>query len=106
MKLLLDECLDQHVRRHIPGHDIFTVGYMGWTSKRNGQLLRLAADNGFDAVLTTDRGIRHQHDPSTLPVAVICIHARSNGAADILPLVPKLLEVLRTLTPRTFADVT
>lgn len=105
MKLLLDECVDHRLRNRIPGHDVFTTAYMGWAGKKNGTLLRLAADAGFDALLTTDRSIQHQHNPATLPLAVVWLDAPWNDFNDLLGLVPPLLALLKVLEPRAFRKV-
>ena len=41
MLLLLDECAPRPLRRDLIGHDARHVVDMGWSSKRNGELLRL-----------------------------------------------------------------
>ena len=41
---------------------------MGWAGTGNGTLLRLAADSGFDALLTVDRGFAHQQNQDDLPL--------------------------------------
>jgi len=101
MKLLLDECVVQEFRLRLPGHDVFTVGYLGWSGTRNGQLLTLAAADGFDALITTDQSIPHEQNPATLPLAIVVIRAASNDLDDLEPLVPSLLQALRSLTPKT-----
>jgi hypothetical protein len=55
MRLLLDENLPHDFRHHLTGHDAFTVAYMGWAGTKNGDLLRLAAGAGFEAMLTMER---------------------------------------------------
>jgi hypothetical protein len=40
MKVLLDENMPTKFYRHLPGHDVRTVQYMGWESVKNGSLLR------------------------------------------------------------------
>lgn len=105
MKLLLDECVNQHLRIHLPGHDVFSVGFMGWSGVKNGKLLSRAAAEGFDALISTDGSIRYQHNPATLPIAVVWMDAPSNDLVDLLPLVPSLLAAIQTLAPRTFASV-
>ncbi len=75
MKLLLDECVNQRFRTHLPGHDVFTVGFLGWSGLKNGVLLRTAADAGFDAMITTDWVMPAQHNAATLPLAVIVLHS-------------------------------
>ncbi len=41
MLLLLDECAPRPLRRDLIGHDARHVVDMGWSSKRNGELLQL-----------------------------------------------------------------
>ena len=43
MRVLLDECLPRRLKRELVGHDARTAPEMGWASKRNGELLALAA---------------------------------------------------------------
>lgn len=52
MKLLLGENLPHQLRLELPGHDCFTVAFMGWRGVENGELLRRAASDGFEAFLT------------------------------------------------------
>lgn len=105
MKVLLDENLPHDLRHHLPGHDVFTVAYMGWRGTKNGDLLRLAAGTGFDAMLTMDNGVAYQQNPSVLPVAVVILGAATNDIADLLPFVPALLACLGRLPPRSLARV-
>lgn len=60
MKLLLDENMPHRLRPLLVGHDCATVTYMGWSGKRNGELLTLAAANEFEAILTNDTNIPFQ----------------------------------------------
>jgi hypothetical protein len=105
VKLLLDENLPHDLRHHLPGHDVFTVRYMGWSGISNGELLRRAADDGFDAMLTLDNGVAYQQNVQSLPVAVVILSAPSNDIGDLLPLVPQLLTALGALAPRTITRV-
>jgi predicted nuclease of predicted toxin-antitoxin system len=51
MRLLLDECVPRKLRSDFEGHDVRTVQEMGWAGKKNGELVRLAADS-FDVLIT------------------------------------------------------
>jgi hypothetical protein len=97
MKVLLDENLPHALRQELPGHDVFTVTYMRWSGKKNGELLALAASQGFDVVLTMDSGIRYQQNVGKLPVTVIVLAAPSNDIDDLRPLLPTLLATLTNL---------
>jgi hypothetical protein len=51
---------------------------MGWASKRDGELLRLA-EGEFDAFLTVDRKLPHQQKLFAFRIAVIVLVAPSNS---------------------------
>lgn len=105
MKVLLDENLPHQLRLELPGHDVYTVAYMKWAGIENGELLRLAETQGFDAVITNDRGLEYQQNVGTLPVAVIVLLAKANTIEAIRPLFPQLLATLSRLRPREFVKL-
>ena len=67
---------------------------MGWAGSGNGELLRLAEANGFDALVTVDRGFEHQQNPDDLPIPVVIVIAVRSRLADLRPLVPNIVAVL------------
>ena len=76
---------------------------MGWAGTGNGALLRLAADSGFDALLTVDRGFAHQQNQDDLPLPVVIMLAASNRPDALRPLVPEATNVLSgTLQRRVY----
>jgi predicted nuclease of predicted toxin-antitoxin system len=93
VRVLLDECLPRRLKRELVGHDARTVPEMGWASKRNGELLALAAAE-FDVFLTVDRNLSYQQDVSAFDLTVIVLVARSNSIDDLRPLAPRILEAL------------
>ena len=105
MKLLLDENIPHQLRLEIPGHDVFTATFMGWSGIENGKLLAVAAKHGFDAVLTTDRGMEYEQDTANLPLSVIVARVASNALEDIRPLIPKVLVVLKGLKQHSLVKV-
>lgn len=105
MNVLLDENLPQDVRHLLSGHDVATVGYLGWKGVDNGELLRRAAAAGFDVVLTKDAAIENEHPRDKLPIAVIVIRARTNAIDDIRPHIPAVLLALHSLQPRTLVRI-
>jgi hypothetical protein len=105
VRLLLDENLPHQMRLELPGHDIFTAAYMGWAGVENGELLRLAAAAGFDALVTNDRGLEYQQNLDELPLAVVVVLAAANTIEAIRPGYADLLAVLGRLRPREFAKV-
>jgi len=85
-------------------HEVHTVAAVGWSGKENGELLRFAADS-FDVLLTADQNLEHQQNLSTLPIAVVVLVAQTNRIESLAPLVPQLLERLKTLPPRRLVRI-
>ncbi len=60
----------------------------GWSSVKNGELLRRAAASEFVVFITPDRNLEYQQHIPAVKVGVVVIRARSNRIEDLLPLVP------------------
>ena len=103
MKILLDENLPHALRLELPGHEVFTITYMRWKGISNGQLLSKAAENQFDVLITTDRGIEYQQ--GSLPCAVVVLMVKSNNIERIRPLLPQVLREIESLTPGTLIKI-
>jgi predicted nuclease of predicted toxin-antitoxin system len=91
MRILLDENLDWRLRRLLPGHEVDSVSYIGWSGIKNGVLLRKAADTGYEVLLTMDGNLPYQQDLSVHGIAVIALRAPTNRLADTTPLMPAVL---------------
>jgi predicted nuclease of predicted toxin-antitoxin system len=98
VRVLLDECLPRRLKRDLVGHEAHTAPEMGWASKRNGELLRLA-ERDFDVFLTVDRKLQYQQDLANLNIVVIVMVARTNSLLDLQPLIPGVLERMLTAQP-------
>ncbi len=95
MRLLLDESVPRRLAASFPDRfEVQTVPQMGWAGTGNGALLLLAANHGFDALITVDRGIAHEQNPSSLPIPVVVILATRNRLQELQPLVPQTVAVL------------
>lgn len=105
MRVLLDECVPRKLKGSLTGHECRTVPEEGMAGKRNGELLSLAENAGFDVFLSIDRGIEFQQNLQTRRIAILVIHARSSRLADLLPHVPELLRRLERLRPGEVARV-
>ena len=97
MRILLDECVPAQVKSALAGHEVRTVGRMGWAGKKNGELLLVAATQ-FDAFVTVDRSLAYQQNVRGLNLGVITLVAHSNEIEALRPLVPRL-RLLRFRSP-------
>ncbi len=94
MRVLLDEQLPRHLARELTGHDVRTVQQQGWAGRKNGELLRRAADEGFEVFLTADQNLEFQQNLARAPLGVVVLVAPSNALEDLLPLVPGALAAI------------
>lgn len=104
MKILLDESLPRGLNQHFPGHSVATVPECGWASKSNGDLLAVAASD-FDVLLTADQNLEHQQNLANFEIGIVVLVARSNRVADLLPIVPKVLEAISEVRPGVLVRV-
>ena len=105
MKLLLDECIPQKLKRSLVGHDCLTVREAGFAGKRNGELLSLAERAGFEVLLTVDQGIEYEQNLVGRRIAVLMLFARSNRLSDLLPLTSFCLGALNSIQSGQLAKV-
>lgn len=73
MKVLLDEMLPAAVAGLLPGHDVVTVQRAGYKGLSNGELLRRAAADGYDVLLTSDRNLPAQQTIRAVGIAVVLV---------------------------------
>ena len=95
MKVLLDESVPRRLAAEFPeSFGTRTVQQMGWAGCSNGELLRLVADHGFDALVTVDQGFAYQQSVPNLPIPVVIMIAGRTRLQELRPLVPEVIAVL------------
>ena len=98
MRLLIDERLPRALKRLLAEHECRTVQEMGWSAKRNGELL-LLAEKGFDVFVTVDQGIEYEQNLANRKITLLVLGARSNQIEDLAPIIPAALAALRGIQP-------
>ncbi len=95
MKLLLDENIPRKLKRDLNVHEVYHVSDKGWQGKKNGQLLALMLEDGFDALITIDKNLKYQQNFKKYPIPVLVLAASDN---TYLTLQPFAKQILNTLT--------
>ena len=95
MRVLLDECIPRKLKNHLPGHECATVPEAGFAGKKNGELLKLAEEAGFEIFVTLDRGIEYEQNLSKHELAILLIRSQSSRLEALITHVPQILEELR-----------
>ena len=50
MKILFDQGVPKPLQTHLAGHEVRRAFQLGWADKKNGELLALAEEAGFDVL--------------------------------------------------------
>ncbi|KAM3116440.1 hypothetical protein [Phormidesmis sp. 146-33] len=85
------------LKHELSDYDIRTVVEMGWSGKKNGELLQLMNQEGFTVLLTTDQNLRYQQNLRQAGVAVVVMVALKNRLPELIPLIPDVRRVLNTI---------
>ncbi len=105
MRILLDECMPRPLANAVQGHEVLTVAEMGWMGKKNGELMALMVNAGFNALVTVDQSLRHQQNVKAHGLAVVVMSAPSNRFADLLPLVSQLEHALNRIAKGEVVEI-
>lgn len=95
MKLLLDENLPKRLKEDFPEHEIYTVRDKKWNGLKNGNLLQLLIQDGFNALLTFDKNLQHQQNFMKFQIPVIVLNAPDNTYEILKLLVPAIKSKLK-----------
>ncbi len=60
---------------------------------------------GFDVLITADQNLEFQQNVKALPMAVVVLVAESNRLESLEPLIPAVLEALKSLEPKKLLRV-
>lgn len=77
MKILFDQGTPVPLRRYLPGHTIDTAYEKGWSALTNGDLLKIAEQEGYELLVTTDRNLRYQQNLTTRQIAIVVLLSTS-----------------------------
>ena len=103
MKVLLDENLAHRLRNNLGEHEVFTVGFRGWAGLKNGELLRIAEENGVEVFLTGDRTLLHEQNLQGRKLGIVSL---SSVEWDFLKnYLPMIIAAIDRALPGSFQEV-
>ena len=62
-------------------------------------MLRAAVDAGFEVFITNDASIEFQQNVQRIGIAVIALVSFRNRIQDLRPVIPQILDELKTIKP-------
>lgn len=105
MKTLLDESLPRPLKRELTDHDVSTVAEMGWSGKKNGELLKLIDEQGFEVLLTADRNLRYQQNSSGIAFSLVVLKGVNTRKETLAPLFAEVRAQLHSLSAGQVVEI-
>lgn len=92
----MDENIDVRVKNLFVGtpHRFYTVREMHWNGLKNGELLQLIRQHGFDCWIVVDKNIPYQQNPAKLECAVLVLDVMRNTLPRIERMVNQITSAL------------
>ena len=104
MLLLLDENIGVEIQKMLFEYDTKSIRDMGWLGKKNGELMRLIAENDFDIFISTDKNLPYQQNLSKLTYGLWILDTPKNDINTLklfVPLIIQEIEKLKGQKPET-----
>jgi hypothetical protein len=103
MKLLFDQGTPVPLRNHLRGHVVETAYEKGWNNIKNGELITLAEEAGFDALVTTDQNLRYQQNLTGRKISVVVLLTTS--WPRIKNHIDPVIEAIDNLYPGSYVEI-
>jgi len=101
MKILLDECVTKKLKAYLKEHEVYTVTEVGWGGVKNGHLLTLCVENGFELLLTVDKNLVYQQNLSKYKISIAVLNTITSKIEEIVLFVPAFKAQLSIFQPHT-----
>ncbi len=97
MKILLDENLPRRLKLALKDHEAVTVRELQWDAFKNGVLLKMIVQEGFEIFITADQNLEYQQNLKSIPLAIVVLIIPTLRFEDIEPVLPKLHSLLTNI---------
>jgi glutamate racemase len=104
MRILFDQGTPAPLRRHVHPHTVDTTAEMGWSTVTNGDLLRLAEENGYEVFVTTDQNLRYQQNLTRRRMGIVVL--MSTSWPRIQQRIPQVLAAIAAAHGGGYEEVT
>jgi predicted nuclease of predicted toxin-antitoxin system len=88
MKILLDECITKHLKPHLSDYEVATVREMRWSGIKNGKLMALCVEHGFDILLTIDKNLQYQQNLHKYPLTIVVLNSVTSKEEELIVFLP------------------
>ena len=92
MKVLLDECVTKRLKFYLKDFEVFTVTELGWSGVKNGKLMTLCVENGFEVLLTIDKNLAYQQNLNKYKIAIVVLNTITSKIEELSLFMPPFKE--------------
>ena len=104
LRVLVNECWPKKLKREFVDCVVSTVPEMGWSSKKNGELMAVARGQ-FDVFVTADQNLRYQQNLAYADISIIVLVASNNRIESLAPLMSQVNAILGSLSAGQVVEV-
>jgi glutamate racemase len=77
LKILFDQGTPAPLRKSLTVHEVRTAYELGWSTLKNGELIHLAEQHGFEVMVTTDTNLKYQQNLTGRKIAIVVLLSTS-----------------------------
>jgi predicted nuclease of predicted toxin-antitoxin system len=92
VKVPFDQNLPRNLIRYLPAHQVTRSIELGWQEFKNGDLLDVARDKGFEVMVTADRNLTYQQNLKNRSIAIVVLPSGNWPAVKA-----QIIEVVRAI---------
>jgi hypothetical protein len=92
MKVLLDECVTKKLKIYLKEFEVYTVTELGWSGAKNGKLMTLCVENGFEILLTIDKNLSHQQNLNKYKISIAVLNTITSKIEELSLFMPSFKE--------------
>ena len=103
MRVLFDQATPLPIRAHLDQHAVSTAFAEGWNTLKNGELLTVAEQAGFDVLLTTDKNLRYQQNLKDRKIAIVVLGVQQ--WPQLSPHVQRVVEAVDAAVSGSYVEI-
>ena len=103
MLILLDNDVPRGLARALTDHMFTEARERGWATLKNGALLSVAEEAGFDVLVTADKNVRYQQNLKSRKIAIAVLTQLRWGLVRRMSV--EIADAVNAATPGSFAEV-
>ena len=103
MNILFDQGTPVPLRTYLHDYEVETAYERGWSTLKNGELLKEAEANGFEILVTTDQNLKYQQQVIGRTIAIVVL--LSTSWPKIKKCIPEIQAAISIVTPGEYQEI-